>query len=756
MLLVFMCLSSFCSYAGEDKHDETWRSRVLVTLGDSYSSGEGVEPFYGQEEEFKNKVVNPDWLAHRSRGAWAGYLELDGLDGILLDHKDENWVFVAASGATTKNITQKFTKEYNRGGYSGSYDLPAQRDAFSMFDKDQIDYVTITIGGNDVHFADIVANCVLDKYCIFGHNHLSNQLKESWDEYNKYVKDDLYNTYKLIAKLAGNRARILVVGYPPLFYTQGYDPFSKEYRESLKKRSSKDSDEDSDDCFINKYDAYTINENVKVFNYEINKLVEQCSKEGMNIEFVSVSVSVYEGFEGREAYSRFPYINEIIFGMKPEDLTAIRLTSAYSVHPNGWGIIEYSDKVQRAITNYDYSKECQRTLHFSKTYYGSEQTEGKKDVQQPDICKIQDTFENTFYVKDKSIVLTLDTSKSMKGDPLDEMKKASLNFVDNALSDTLNIGVVSYDGGSYILSDLTSNKKYLDEGIQNLKIHGSTDISGGLSNAYEMLRQTDSKNKIIILMGDGEPTHGLLGNDLISYAKEIKDSGVKIYVLGFFKHSENSSEAQELMRSIASEGCYYNISNVDDIVYTFDDVADTIEGQNYINININCPVDVRVEYNGEVLDSSAKSLSTRTSFGTLAIENEKDSDSTRKTLRLKDSVDYNISITGTGQGLMNYTIGFADEEGEYTDVRTFEDVRIIRGTKIDTVASSDLDEIVLNIDNDGDGKYDLKLKSKDDISVEVIDIDKENLKIFVLIGLSLVLFFSVVIIVLHTKRKVEE
>ncbi len=38
----------------------------MVSLGDSYSSGEGIEPFYGQNEPTADKVKNQDWLAHRS------------------------------------------------------------------------------------------------------------------------------------------------------------------------------------------------------------------------------------------------------------------------------------------------------------------------------------------------------------------------------------------------------------------------------------------------------------------------------------------------------------------------------------------------------------------------------------------------------------------------------------------------------------------------------------------------------------------
>ncbi len=80
-------------------------------MGDSYSSGEGIEPFYGQDESIENRVKNPDWLAHRSTKSWSSRLKVDGLDGTLSNYKDENWFFVAASGAVTENLKKKFDKD---------------------------------------------------------------------------------------------------------------------------------------------------------------------------------------------------------------------------------------------------------------------------------------------------------------------------------------------------------------------------------------------------------------------------------------------------------------------------------------------------------------------------------------------------------------------------------------------------------------------------------------------------------------------
>ena len=59
---------------------------IMVSLGDSYSSGEGIEPFYGQDKKISEKVKDKNWLAHRSKKSWTGLLEVPGLTGTMKDY----------------------------------------------------------------------------------------------------------------------------------------------------------------------------------------------------------------------------------------------------------------------------------------------------------------------------------------------------------------------------------------------------------------------------------------------------------------------------------------------------------------------------------------------------------------------------------------------------------------------------------------------------------------------------------------------
>ena len=206
------------------------------------------------------------------------------------------------------------------------------------------------------------------------------------------------------------------------------------------------------------------------------------------------------------------------------------------------------------------------------------------------------------------------------------------------------------------------------------------------------------------------------------------------------------------MEGIASDGCHYEVANADDLVFFFGDIADQINGQKYIYVRIACPVDVMVSYNGEFLSSSDRDFNDRTSFGVLTLEDIEGSDDKIKTLRLKEGDDYSIKIEGTGRGKMDYTIGYMDDNGEYSDMRNFRNINITRNTIIDT-STEYSERTVLNVDEDGDGKYDLKFRAGVNGNGELVDYSYIIYIVAGTVGVLIVLIAAVVIRKKIKKRK---
>ena len=331
---------------------------------------------------------------------------------------------------------------------------------------------------------------------------------------------------------------------------------------------------------------------------------------------------------------------------------------------------------------------------------------------------------------ERDIVLVLDASGSMQGTPIQEARNAAINFINTVMDskEDVSVGIVTYANSASIHSPLTCNKDTLLQAVDQIYASGGTNIDEGLSRAEEMLNARDAKKKSIVLLSDGLPNDGRVGESLIEYSNTIKDQDVYIYTLGFFTALSGSDkvEAQSLMKALATEGMHYEVSTADDLVFFFGDLADQISGQKYIYIRIACPVDVTVKYDGERLCSKESKLNTRTEFGTLTFEEnededaDEDSDNRIKILRLKEGAEYEILIEGNGRGRMNYTIGFMDEEGEYSDMREFRNIKITKRTEISTVASRS-ESTYLYVDEDGDGKRDLTYKAAVDSRAQLVE-----------------------------------
>lgn len=143
-----------------------------VALGDSYSSGVGTRVFYSEEGS-----------CDRSPEAYGP--KIAAAKGYTLS-------FQACSGATTANVNSS-----QLGTLSSSTSL-----------------VTITIGGNDAGFSNVILNCAL-YYFTCG---------SAISEANTFIKNTLPGlldtTYNNIRAKAST-AHVVVLGYPRLFTAEG-------------------------------------------------------------------------------------------------------------------------------------------------------------------------------------------------------------------------------------------------------------------------------------------------------------------------------------------------------------------------------------------------------------------------------------------------------------------------------------------------------------------------------------------------------
>lgn len=396
-----------------------------------------------------------------------------------------------------------------------------------------------------------------------------------------------------------------------------------------------------------------------------------------------------------------------------------------------------------------------------------------------------DWYED-YRVTDRDVVLLLDHSGSMAGEPILETKKAASDFVDTVFETDTRVALVTYDDEATINCRLTRNDNLLKTKISEVEPAGSTNMYSGMEYAEQLLQKSSAKKKIIVLMSDGLPN---LGPDdgtgscavpLVKYTADLKKQGYYIYTLGFFTSVDSTElfSAQQLMENISSPGLHYEVDSADDLVFFFDDIANQISGTKYVYIRIACPVDVTVTCDGETLSSEEDNENTRTSFGTLTYETiQLDEDSKDdisgddhdehsswsseetltsqeqvKILRLKMDKDYDVQIEGYDNGTMDYSVNYPDKEGEYTDVREFPDIAVSSSTK--AVSNTErTDTTYLKVDKNGDGKYETTYETKSNGKMEKVKSHTILYICFLVVGTIIITTIVIIVIVIKKSKK---
>ena len=351
LAVLLMAGSASPAFALYDPGDGRTGEPVMVSLGDSYSSGEGVEPFYYSERA--DRYTQPDWLAHRSRLSWPGKLQLpDGRGNRLVMAQNKafysnktksynsfsknNWYFVASSGAVTGSLngTQNKTFDHDPSMESPldhkTVTLDNQLKVFESLAPGTTDYVTMTMGGNDAHFADVFIYAAFN--CSFLNvNGMDDYLGSIWNEFyngDNSIKNRLIRAYTDIHNVAGSQSDIIIAGYPKILPKNGFLIFSAK-------------------------EAKSINTAITKLNKEMEAIVQSFQAPDFKIHFVSVE----KAFEGHEIYTGT--FNEYINGIKfvtSDDLEHTQMISSYSLHPNAKGVKAYAACVQQCIDQIEEQK----------------------------------------------------------------------------------------------------------------------------------------------------------------------------------------------------------------------------------------------------------------------------------------------------------------------------------------------------------------------------------------------------------------
>jgi Ca-activated chloride channel family protein len=133
-----------------------------------------------------------------------------------------------------------------------------------------------------------------------------------------------------------------------------------------------------------------------------------------------------------------------------------------------------------------------------------------------------------------NVVLVVDTSGSMEGQPITDARAATLAMVD-ALADGDHLAVVAFGSRVEVLLPATEldggNRKTARTSVEAMKAEGTTDLAGGLRAGIEQAQKYLDPHGVnrIVLVGDGVPNDE---NPIRPLAQQAAAQAIPITVLG--------------------------------------------------------------------------------------------------------------------------------------------------------------------------------------------------------------------------------
>ncbi len=195
-----------------------------------------------------------------------------------------------------------------------------------------------------------------------------------------------------------------------------------------------------------------------------------------------------------------------------------------------------------------------------------------------------------------AVVLAVDTSGSMNGEPIAVAKQSALAFLDG-LPARHPVAVLGFGDDVLVATELTTDRDAAASAIANLASGGETSLFDALASGAGLLGTADTDRVAMVLLSDGADTASSATAE--QAVASLTSAQVPLYSIGLETGDSKLTELNEL--TVSSGGRFLSASDLDQLGAVYDDLAARLSNQYRLTFGATSdgPVEVRVTVAGD-------------------------------------------------------------------------------------------------------------------------------------------------------------
>ena len=186
-----------------------------------------------------------------------------------------------------------------------------------------------------------------------------------------------------------------------------------------------------------------------------------------------------------------------------------------------------------------------------------------------------------------AIVLALDASSSMAGEPIHALKEAANTFVD-VIGENAPIALLAFDSEVQIIQEFTTNKDALRTSINALIAGGQTALYQAGYDAVEMATRAPTPRRAVIILSDGHEYGGASVAEREDARIAAKNRGVPVYTIGLGYDQFDRSYLQDL--AAAGYGIFSESPSPDELKARYSEFAALFRSQYILTVEADLPL----------------------------------------------------------------------------------------------------------------------------------------------------------------------